>query len=496
MGFFDILSSLPSQPGSTPTDPNQPSGTVTIQDGTGKNIGGINLVNGIGSYSRVLTKDNIGQNTISTQYTGDTNFASRSTDNFTSHIANANGANSTTNALNQVTKIVAGPGIYISSPDGQGVVTISLQPLNPVTTDDLYSVTYTHFESAKYNDMSMFMAVGANGASIYSDDGQNWSDIGAKNAQGAGGATINLYNIINVENSSLADDGSLYFCIQSGVDPTNVFGNGTNGINDYLSVLWGRLGYTNSSGVTQGDGINYQSSTLIDNTGEIRDQYIQRAQNFYKPGETVTASCYLIFGNGGSIWNCPTFPCDQIDIKTGGTNSPITIVRELNTGIAQDEMGFADSNLVDNPWTSYKVIVTATDTKKLYASNRNQNQNSTWSSVHTCSQKPIGIAYGGSGIWVVTGFNDYVAISSDDGNTWTESTIGKPGQIWQAIAYGNGKFVTVGPGGAMAYSTDDGNTWTLGDSGTTNDLKAIAYSEKLMKFAAVGAKRTTVCIQG
>jgi hypothetical protein len=470
-----------------------PSGTFQIKDGDGRTLTTIPLdARGKGTYIRQVKADNIGQQNLQVTYTGDHEFAGLTSDNFVSHIADANGNNSTTSQLRTVNKIVAGPGIYISPNDGYGTVAISTQPFNDPTVDDLYNVTWTITETTssgilntKFSDQSMFVAVGQKGCNIYSDDGITWSDMGAKNTQGVGDVSVSFNNVTVLQNSAIPDDGSAYYSVIRGVYA------GTS--DHYMGVVWGRLGYTNSSGVRIGDAIKYQSSKLqvggIDQTGTITT-----SKCFYKNG-LLSDALFLITDTTGNIYNCPQIPTDQIDIEVT-SETPIQVYKELDA-VTSDYFTGIESNLQDHTTSSY-VACACTLAGEIWRSSRVGNSTSTWTQTYTSSGSLRDIAYG-NGIWISVGARNLVVkCSTSTGVTWTAGNIynAKSTQNWFSVAYGAGRWIAVGQYGALAYSEDDGVTWTRGDSGTKQDLYSITFSPKLNKFVAVGAKRTTVMIKG
>lgn len=175
MGFFDPNSG--NNNGTPPAD-FQIKGKMQLRDATGNIVTSLPMTDGRGQYTRTLTADNIGQNNLGAYYTGDKQFASGNVDSFNSHVADANGKNATKGIFNGVTQIIAGPGLYISSPNGQGVVTVSTQPLQTsVSTDTLFDVSWTTQVDSPYGIIGQFVAVGMNGANASSRDGHNWSHM-------------------------------------------------------------------------------------------------------------------------------------------------------------------------------------------------------------------------------------------------------------------------------------------------------------------------------
>lgn len=74
------------------------------------------------------------------------------------------------------------------------------------------------------------------------------------------------------------------------------------------------------------------------------------------------------------------------------------------------------------------------------------------------------VAYGDGKFITVAGFvyTDAIAISADDGETWTSGSLPTGHNTrWNTIAYGDGNFVALGYNSdAGAYSSDGGATWT------------------------------------
>jgi hypothetical protein len=135
------------------------------------------------TYTKTFTAADVGQKTIAVQFTGNHQYKHGATDNFTMAVAKADGTPSADNPNPAVTQIVAGPGIYISAPNGQGVVTIATEPLNIGSFGhDLYDIKWTEmvYESVDgvptlpFGAVGQFTAVGYNGSLMRSRDGFNW----------------------------------------------------------------------------------------------------------------------------------------------------------------------------------------------------------------------------------------------------------------------------------------------------------------------------------
>ncbi len=79
-------------------------------------------------------------------------------------------------------------------------------------------------------------------------------------------------------------------------------------------------------------------------------------------------------------------------------------------------------------------------------------------------------------------------LSSGDGIDWAAAHVGKEGEMYRAVAFGNGRFVAVGSyGGANIFaSTADGETWDTSrqDAGYVNFLRGIGFGKE--EFLGLG----------
>lgn len=89
-------------------------------------------------------------------------------------------------------------------------------------------------------------------------------------------------------------------------------------------------------------------------------------------------------------------------------------------------------------------------------------------------------------IFVAVGDNG-VIVTSPDGVTWTQSTIGTTNNLTSVIC--GRQFVAVGNAGSI-FTSRNGTTWTAQTSGTTSNLKAIGHS--ILNYAALGAAGTNL----
>jgi hypothetical protein len=433
------------------------------------------------TYTRTLGQGDIGQFQLGSRFSGAAN-------PYTNTAFNANMGGKTNSTQPYVTQIVAGPGIYISAPDGRGVVTVSTQPLGTeITTDDLYDIQWTISDDGNFKmgtDLSQFTVGGAQGVCLRSRDGINFTDMSTR-LPSVGGGYLSFGSVTNLQSSEFDDNGVVYFC------PQDIDAQDGGTVFDGVLVTWGRLGYTNSTGVYKGDGISHYSSEVLDNGSIITGENVEDMRCFYKSGSFNNA-LFVMTSLTGAIWSTEGLPFDFYDAATSdGTPNPKTWRRELDssTGIFHQMA----SDLADNAFGSYRICI-GDSLGKIWYSDRTDADQSTWNSVSVGSSSVWGMGYG-NGTWVAAGYNNKIWTSTD-GATWTLNQTAWPGTNWRNVSYGNGKFVVVGTDGHVVFSTDDGATWTRAVSGTKEQLNAIAYSPTLNKFVAVGNKRAIVTVNG
>lgn len=432
-------------------------------------------------YTRTLQQGDIGQFQLGARFNGAANpYASSS---FNAHMGGK-----TNSSAPYVTQIVAGPGIYISAPDGRGVVTVSTSPISTeITSDDLFDIQWTINDDGNFKmgtDLAQFIVGGAQGVCLRSRDGINFTDMSTR-LPAVGGGYLSFGSVTSLQSSEFADNGVIYFCPQ---DVNFLDGPPTK---DAICVTWGRLGYTNDTGIYKGDGIAQVSSNVLENGANISNEDISLMRCFYKSGSFDNA-LFIMSSLTGAIWSTEGLPFDQYDINTGdGTANPKTWRRELDSSVGIFHQMASD--LADNSFSSYRICV-GDSLGKIWYSDRTNATDSTWTSVSVGTGSVWGMAYGG-GKWVAAGYSNKIW-TSDDGATWTLDQTAWPGTNWKNVAYGNGKFVVVGTDGHIVYSTDGGATWTRAVSGTKEGLNSIAYSPTLNKFVAVGNKRAIVTVNG
>ena len=227
-------------------------------------------------------------------------------------------------------------------------------------------------------------------------------------------------------------------------------------------------------------------------------------------------------GNYADLSGTPTIPTvnnPQITITQGGvTKGSFTLNQTSGDTIALDAGGgsssYDDETINENASNQLQAIglkEARTDTAiRLWHGTEQQweegasqtwynwgeaNIPAAWSFIEYTSLPNTNIwsyvAYGNNKFVAVPGlsFNDVVAISADDGETWSSSSLPTGHSTrWNAIAFGSNNFVTLGYNSNVAAYSSDGSTWTDVTLPSTERWTGIAYGGG--RFVAVSSQMT------
>ena len=472
MGFFDPNS---GNNNGTPADQPTPSSKMQLRDASGKIITSVPLNDGRGQYTRTLTANNIGQNTLGAYFPGDNRFAGSGADSFNSHVADANGNNATKGIFDGVKQIVAGSGIYISS-NGQGIVTISTIPVDSsIITEDIFDVQWgskDYINPPTSTQPGEFIAVGRGGVTARSRDGHNWIKLPYPD-----------HPVSNFSGVEVAWDSQIS---PYGITYDSVY---FNTLTNQTHVATGFAGRANDQ-FTNDYALYDQNGSAISTPLDVLYRY-----------PTQTSFEYIWVGQGKIGHNQYTY-----DFSTSTTATvwieTVQLGKYFNQ-VAASNTSSSNAFIAIAPFYNYNTSTGATIAGGgIVLSNRNGQTTSTWNTVYTDSTVNLrGSAYG-NGVWISCG-SDNTVVRSTNGSSWTKSSGAVPGATWWYMAYGNGKFVCVGyttvngqQVAALQYSTDDGVTWTKGSPGTTNRLYGITYSPELNVFVACGLGGALVSVDG
>jgi hypothetical protein len=264
------------QSGGANTQNSKLDPTVAMYDSNGNviKVVGIDPVTGQAIYATKLTA---GMNGISGAFTGGNGIPVQRGGATNLQVGGSNLATAKT-----VTQNIAGPGIYLSNPNGKGNVVISTSPF-PVTPnkETLYDVVWTTVYNKPYGVVPQFIATGANGAVMRSRDGKHWSQL-----RGSPGTTV--LGVSSEMNSNIPDNHVEY-----------------NGVTYDGKFVYGRQG-TNSDGMST-VGQLYDASGAI--TEDLVSTYI-----FINAGAGGQADYYndmLTYPETGSNVTYPGIPLNN-----------------------------------------------------------------------------------------------------------------------------------------------------------------------------------------
>lgn len=301
--------------------PTVPNGKVQLKDGDGKVVQAVPLdTRGKGTYTKTLTEADIGQKKLTAHYTGDATFAAKSQDEFVTAVSDADGLGATVAQLPSVEQIVAGPGIWISAPNGQGIVTISAEPLlTEAGTEDLYDICWsTEVGTAPWGAVGQFTAVGVNGTNLRSRDGKNW-------VQMRSGTDTAIYGVSAELNPDLP-----------------------NGHLEYVGVGPNGTGFYGLLGSPDGDGM-VTTGQLRDQAGLIVDTLISTAI-IYTADTTVPNNQFEgglaqggINNGGNATQGAPVVTTETAEVITYFNITKCELNKGLGSGLGKPSLIFSAS---------------------------------------------------------------------------------------------------------------------------------------------------------
>jgi len=307
---------------------------VTIKDSTGRLATNLPLdSNGRAVYTKTLGENDLGVRTMNSSFTSKPGTRS----NFTQHVLDDNG-NLSGSLEGTVNQVVAGPGVYISSPNGQGVVTVSLTPIpTQPTSEVLFDISWSQqIGSQPYGVPGQFIAVGRNGINMRSRDGVNWVQMQSSGVTMLGGSA------------------ELNSTLTGGLEYNGVGANGAS--------VYGRLGLNGDAMLTV--------AQLSDQNGLITERFISTLI-FPIPISTYAGSGGTPGGGGTGGGTIPTqsanialltdFDFDNTGNREVGTynvsflgeSEGLSVKVRLNSATGADAFGLA------NPETYSTEIVTS-----------------------------------------------------------------------------------------------------------------------------------------
>ena len=226
------------------------------------------------------------------------------------------------------------------------------------------------------------------------------------------------------------------------------------------------------------------------------------------PGATrVTATPRI----AGTNWSAGSAISGGIDLRgvTYGATTATTTTAAVSNYIAAGACGAVYSSLDGANWSAVNYATSRNINGAAYFGNfkligdaglvLTSSDAATWTAQTSgTAQNLYAIASNYSNLNVAVGANGTI-ITSPDGVTWTAASSPATSRDLYAVAYTNynsGTWIAVGAGGTIVESSD-GLTWRSVTSGTTADLRGVAYSSitstagvVTTPFVAVGASGT------
>ena len=219
------------------------------------------------------------------------------------------------------------------------------------------------------------------------------------------------------------------------------------------------LNFTGGGGLWVAVG---DTGTIVTSVGGATWTVRSTPTNAMLRGVTYGNGAWVAAGAGGTILRSTTGTSDWTQVTSGTTNN-LQGVNYLNgLFIATGENSVLLTSADGLSWTS-----------------RTSNAGG-WL---------LDSAYG-NGTYVAVGIGARI-VTSSDGTTWTRQTNSLPNSTdnLYRVTYGSGQFVAVGQAGAIWGSTN-GVNWSAEDSGTTNFLRGVVFSNNL--FVAAGYNGTVL----
>jgi hypothetical protein len=210
-------------------------------------------------------------------------------------------------------------------------------------------------------------------------------------------------------------------------------------------------------------------------------------------GSTSTSASGSGWTSGGSIggsgWNDVAYGLNlYVAVASGGTNAARSSDGGAWTGTTLPASGNWAAVAYGN---GAFVAVCSGSNNGAYTTDGNTwvastlpGSNAAWTDV------AFGYTNATSGTWVAvsTTSSTVGAVSTDNGQTWTQTTLPSASN-WVAVAYGNSRFVTVASGGTTAAYSLDGVTWYSSILPASASWTDISYGQG--QFMIVGTSTST-----
>ncbi|HMJ91006.1 MAG TPA: hypothetical protein VK530_14385, partial [Candidatus Acidoferrum sp.] len=337
--------------------------------------------------------------------------------------------------------------------------------------------------------LGMFVAVGASGAIVTSNDGLSWTQRVSNSSANFTAITFGDGRFVAISDSSPnLDDGLVNS--RNGIDwcayplPTN--------------AAWRAIAYGNNNYVMVG-----ANGTVMQSLGQpmilspLTNQIVCAEEPFALAVQ-VTSSLPVQYQWQFMGTNIPgatnaTFGHDRAYLENSGAYRVIVsdgripavstgwvqvnLCRAIEHWVSQVPAGSQSNSLNSIACNGDMLVAVGNGGAITFSADGVQ-----WSSADSGTNVSLNAVTYGAGKFVAVGTRG-VILSSPDGGTWTRQNSGTNGSL-RGIAFAQGNFVVVG-GNTYVLTSPDGITWTSRLTGTNRASASIAYADG--QFVTVGA---------
>ena len=253
---------------------------------------------------------------------------------------------------------------------------------------------------------------------------------------------------------------------------------------DALTGQWAAVGASGAISTSADDGLNWTSR--VSGTGSLLLNVVGGGGLWVAVGDTGTVAT----SSGGSTWTVRSTPTNAMLRGVAYGNGAYVaagaggVILRSTDGSTWTTQASGTTNTIQGVNYVGSLFIATGENSILLTS----SDGISWTSRTSNAGGWLLDAAYGNGAYVAVGIGSRV-VTSPDGTTWTRQTNDLPSASANLyrVAFGRGQFVAVGQSGVIWGSTN-GISWTAENSGTTNFLRGVAFSNGL--FMAAGYNGT------
>jgi hypothetical protein len=383
--------------------------------------------------------------------------------------------------------VTYGNGEFVAVSANDGVAAYSLDNGNSWSYATMPSSE--KWDSITYGN-GAFVAVAYNGEVAYSADGSNWTL-----ASSAPSAVWSSVTYADNEFLAVAYGGTSVMYSATGVTWTSEtlpasanWTSVTYGDGEFVAVAWG----SNASAYSS-NGVSWTLTTLPASEDWIAVSFA--GNQFYAIANGNTATAISANGTSWSTGASLSTAGSWTALASSGSNLLASAYSSTTAELAP-----IDTNTAPTPTTlpggddgevivyGGSTFVALGDYSAVNASGSSSNttatstNGTTWSAggALPASEEWDAAAYGG-GTFVAVSYGGVGAYSTNNGVTWTESSL--PDEEWDSVTYGDGKFVAISVNSGTAEYSTNGISWTAATLPASEDWTSVTYGNG--EFVAV-----------